>query len=347
MNADFAPQCTEFAPELPEPLATRTPSGAFWQGDVERSYETARSVAITSQQFTAPSFSAARLRILLTYLWRHRRLPMLEQPGRFTELVQWRKLHDRDARMPALADKVEVKAFVADRIGPEWVIPTLWTGTALPSAPAWPTPFVVKSRHGCKHVRIVRDDRADWSAIRAAAARWMHSTYGFWLDEWLYAQIERGLLVEPYVGVGADLPIDYKFYVFGGRVEFIQVHLDRATRHRWVLLDRDWNRVSGSRHDDGVSPPTCHAEMIHAAEALGRDFDFVRVDLYQPGDCPLFGEMTFYPGSGLDRFDPPALDTLIGAHWRAVRAGGLLENPPTPRRNPRRADRNPTRTASA
>jgi len=49
---------------------------------------------------------AARLRITLTYLWRHRRLPQLDNPTLFTELVQRRKLRDRDPQMAAMADKV-------------------------------------------------------------------------------------------------------------------------------------------------------------------------------------------------------------------------------------------------
>jgi len=178
-------------------------------------------------------------------------------------------------------------------------------------------PFVVKARHGCNQIAIVRDpDVANWDAIRASADGWVKRRYGFWLDEWLYSRVERGIIVEPYVGVGDVLPIDYKFYVFGGRVEFIQVHLDRATRHHWILLDRDWNRMPGCLHSGTPVAPSRIAELIAAAEALGADFDFVRVDLYQPGDHPLFGEMTFYPGSGLDPFDPPELDAMIGERWR-------------------------------
>ncbi len=55
--------------------------------------------------------------------------------------------------------------------------------------------------------------------------------------------------------------------------------------------------------------------MIVAAETLSAGSDFLRVDLYEIDGKPLFGEMTFYPGSGLDRFDPVALDTELGAHW--------------------------------
>ena len=60
--------------------------------------------------------------------------------------------------------------------------------------------------------------------------------------------------------------------------------------------------------------------MIDAASRLGRDFDFVRVDLYAIAGEPRFGELTFYPGSGLDRFSPDSLDTMLGERWTAARA---------------------------
>jgi len=41
----------------------------------------------------------------------------------------------------------------------------------------------------------------------------------------------------------------------------------------------------------------------------------VRVDFYEIDGHPRFGEMTFYPGSGLDPFDPPALDAMLGDRW--------------------------------
>ncbi|MFS0771129.1 hypothetical protein [Sphingomonas sp. 1P08PE] len=62
----------------------------------------------------------------LTYFWRHWRWLDLTDPRRFTELVQWRKLYDRDHRLPQLIDKVAVKIFVCERIGPAWITPTLW-----------------------------------------------------------------------------------------------------------------------------------------------------------------------------------------------------------------------------
>lgn len=256
---------------------------------------------------------AARLRIGLTYLWRHRRLPNLAHPARFTELIQRRKLHDRDPRMPAMADKVAVKSIVADRLGREWIIPMLWSGTELAPTSQWERPVVVKSRHGCNHVAFVRNCPREWLAACSASSRWMRRDYGWWLDEWLYGEIPRGLLIEPMIGDGRQLPVDYKVFVFGGRATHVQVHLDRVANHHWVVHDRDWRPIA----DDApaIARPTALSAMLSAAEELAHGFDFVRIDFYQPAEQPLFGEISFYPGSGLAPFDPPELDAAMGRLW--------------------------------
>ena len=267
----------------------------------------------------------ARWRIALTYRFRHGRWPDLDNPQTFTELVQARKLAGVDAAMSRMADKVTAKRIVAAELASDWIIPTLWSGTDLPAMPEWRAPFVVKARHGCNQTAFVLDDSADWAAIRRRAARWMRSAYGYWLDEEIYAAIPRGLIVEPFVGAPPVLPVDYKFYVFGGRVEYVQIHLGRGGRHRWILLDRQWRRVSAASADADPPHPVSLARMIAAAETLAAERDFLRVDLYEIDGRPLFGEMTFYPGSGLDRFDPVSLDSTLGAHWlRALSAGSVL-----------------------
>ena len=83
----------------------------------------ARSLALAPRSPGLPIWATV-LRLHLTYAWRHRRLLSLGSPTTFNELVQWRKRHDRDARLPHLIDKLAVKRFVADRLGPEWVTPT-------------------------------------------------------------------------------------------------------------------------------------------------------------------------------------------------------------------------------
>jgi hypothetical protein len=271
--------------------------------------------AIAGDDTLFPPERMAKLRVALCYLFRHQRIVDFSNPTTFTELVQRRKLEGRDHRMAMLADKVAVKSFVTDILGEDWLIPTLWQGTDLPETPGWPVPFVVKSRHGCNQNAFFRDGAEDWHAARQMAKDWLKQPYGVWLDEWLYSHIPRGILVEPFVGDAGELPIDYKIYTFGGRATHVQVHLDRENRHRWMLFDRDWQRVSAHTTDPDPTPPVSLQAMLSAAEKLGKDFDFVRTDFYEVDGRPLFGEMTFYPGSGLDKFHPLSLDAVLGKYW--------------------------------
>ncbi len=257
------------------------------------------------------------LRLHLLYLARHRRLLSLSRPIRFTELVQHRKLFGRDPRLPGLIDKLAVKSFVAEKVGSAWVTPTLWSGSELPAAPPSTKTCVVKSRHGCNQMAVLAPDAANWNDIRHRARFWMKRAYGGWLDEWGYRHVPRGLLIEPFIGTPPVLPVDYKLFVFHGRVEAIQVHLDRAGNHRWWLFDRAWKPLSHRLPAGTIRPPKTLAQMIEGAEILAAGFDFVRIDLYDAGTVPRFGEMTFYPGSGLYRLDPPDLDLKFGDLWRA------------------------------
>ena len=259
----------------------------------------------------------ARLRIRVSYAWRHRRLPRLDEPRRFTEWVQWRKLNERNPFLATLTDKVAAKALVAARLGPQWVVPTLWSGAAAPENPPWPAPFVIKASHGCNQYAIIHDVARDWPDALRRSRDWTRRTYGGWLDEWLYSLNRPGLLVEPFIGHGSTPPVDYKFYVFAGKVEVVQVHVGRLTNHRWVQYDRHWRRLSRGPDCD---PPKAMTAMISAAEALGKGQDFLRVDFYDTPGHPQFGEFCLYPGSGLDPFDPPSLDDWLGRKWSEARA---------------------------
>ena len=258
-----------------------------------------------------------RLRIRITYAWRHHRLPRLDRPQRFTEWVQWRKLHERSPFLGSLTDKCAAKSLVAARLGAHWIVPTLWQGEAAPAIPPWPIPFVIKASHGCNQYAIVHDVARDWPAALARSRKWTRRAYGAWLDEWLYSLNRPGLLVEPFIGHGNTPPVDYKLYVFNGAVAVVQIHTGRLTDHRWVQYDRAWTKLSNG---DDCPPPAGLTAMIGAAELLGRGHDFLRVDFYDTPDGPLFGEFCLYPGSGLDPFDPPTLDEQLGEKWSAARA---------------------------
>ena len=53
--------------------------------------------------------------------------------------------------------------------------------------------------------------------------------------------------------------------------------------------------------------------MVKAAEVLAKSIPFVRVVFYELSGEPKFGEMTFYPGAGLGKFDPEEWDYILGS----------------------------------
>ena len=67
-----------------------------------------------------------------------------------------------------------------------------------------------------------------------------------------------------------------------------------------------------------VAPPKHLNEMIQICKKLAKDIPFVRVDLYVIDEKQYFGELTFYPASGIGTFN---LDVWNG------RLGDLLTLP--------------------
>ena len=52
--------------------------------------------------------------------------------------------------------------------------------------------------------------------------------------------------------------------------------------------------------------------MIELAEKISKGYPFMRVDFYQHFDNIYFGEITLYPGSGMEEFSPEIWDSILG-----------------------------------
>jgi len=118
------------------------------------------------------------------------------------------------------------------------------------------------------------------------------------------------------------IPLDYKCWVFHGRVEFIQIDFNRYSNHSRTIVDRQWRRQAWGHNPlyppgPNVERPARLDQMIEIAERLAVDPDFVRVDLYCiDGVRILFGELTFAPGAGWTSFWPDRrVDVRVGSLW--------------------------------
>jgi hypothetical protein len=267
-----------------------------------------------------------RLKRAVLYREAHGRWPR-RRPRTFTEKVNWRVVHDRRPLIGRLGDKLAMRDHAAEVL-PSLHIPSLlWSGTDVGAlaAAALPERWVLKPNHGTMRVHIGAG-RPDVAELRRITTGWLDEPLYRSRGEWVYSQARRVLLVEEFLGSG-EPPADYKCLVFGGRVALVQVDTGRFADHRRRLYTRDWTPVDVAEDvapGPPAPPPATLPRMLEVAEALGAAFDFVRVDLYDVDGEVWFGELTPYPGGGLDRFDP-VLDERLGALWQlpprsAVRA---------------------------
>ncbi len=249
------------------------------------------------------------------------------RPSTYSEKLNWRILYDRRDVLSWTCDKLAMKDYADAVDGLDIQVPeVLWTGTdARDLAGVELTgDWVLKPNHASgRSVVFGTGSVSDTSDLESYMAGAMDDIQGSVLKEWAYTQARRCLLVERRVpGLTDGSPAwDYKFYVFAGRVELIQVDSRRfSSDHRRSLYSTDWQRKfnsnsTGVYRTADVEVPVQLERMLRAAEILATPFEFIRVDLYATETDVYFGELTPYPGSGLERLDPPA-EVELGALWR-------------------------------
>jgi TupA-like ATPgrasp len=261
--------------------------------------------------------------INLMYFRHFGRLPDLKNPQTFNEKIAWRKLYQRDSRFSVFADKIAVKEQVGRLLGGSHIIETLWIGDDPADIPlnSLKLPYVIKVTHGSGwNIFVRKTEDIDRKRIISAIQKQLRVSHGHRYREWGYLAIPRKVMIEPMVEIPAhDVPEDYKFFVYHGRCHFIQVDFDRFKWHRRNLYDREWNLLPArlfcpTGPTDASKPPQLN-DMIKIAEKIGAQFDFVRVDLYSTATAILFGEVTFYPGAGHERFAPSEWDHKFGGPW--------------------------------
>ena len=246
-------------------------------------------------------------------------------PKTFNEKLQRRKLFDRRPILALISDKYAVRNYVREKL-PVDIFPRLYCVTENPSDINFkhlPNRFVIKPTHASGWVRIVKDKSLiSERELQEQCQKWLGRSYYDVSKEWVYKNVPRRVLVEELLEDGTgDVPRDYKFFVFAGKVELVQVDVDRFRAHRRNLYDRHWNRLDVrfvyDTYSGALTRPNNLAKMIEYAEVLGNGLEFVRVDFYDLGSRIVFGEMTATPENGFGKFVPQSFDLFLGGLWHA------------------------------
>lgn len=257
-----------------------------------------------------------------------RRLPRLLRPRTFTENVLVKLLFDRDPKLALFADKFAVRTYVAETLGGEQNLTTLYAAVDRPEEIghlSLPNRFIMKPNHLSGQVKVVKDLTAIQRAeLEALAASWLRRNYGLEHGEWAYRDIRPRVLFEELLEFEGRPPTDYRFYCFSGEPRLLAVIRDKLgpdpTNTRYdaefrMLPVRVVDSLSRHVAVQGEPPPN-YRDMLEIARRLSAGTDFLRVDLYNLGGRIVFGELTNYPAGGLSKFDPASFDETLGSYWR-------------------------------
>lgn len=238
--------------------------------------------------------------------FRYGRQLNLDNPKTLADKISWLELNGDCKIMARLADKYEVRSYVAERGLVDTLIPLCggpWDNIADIDVAALPPQFVLKATHGCEMNYICKDKAAlDVADMLIHARKWLASDYSRASVEPHYKMIPHRIYAEQYVG-GMDDVIDYKFHCINGSPSFILTCSNREESLKLNLYDLDWNPIEGlqgaMKNTDEIVKPSALSDMAEIARTLSSDFDFVRVDLYEKDGKVYFGELTFSPAVGV------------------------------------------------
>ena len=249
----------------------------------------------------------------LRYWHRFHRCLNLKRPELFYDKIMWQSLNTDTTKWSELADKWAVRDFVAERCGKEVLTKCfgVWDRAEDVDWDALPDSFVVKTTNGCASNVIVRDKSAvDLHDVERRLAAWLRFPYGEVTGQKHYTRITPRVIAEELLFQRDDpqAPLtDYKFYCFDGKPVYCMVMSNREFNTHDVdlmMYDMQWQThpefFDPGRRLTEVERPQSLEEMKRLVTALSQGFSFVRVDFYEINGKPVFGEMTFMPGTDIN-----------------------------------------------
>ena len=250
--------------------------------------------------------------------------PDLVNPKKYTEKLQWLKLNDHNPLYTQLVDKYEVKNYVKDIIGEQYIIPTfgVWNCFEDIDFDRLPNQFVLKTTHDSGGVIICRNkSEFNYSKAKKILTKSLNNSFYSLYREWPYKNVKPKIIAEKYMeDIKTHELRDYKFFCFGGKVKSLFVASDRQnTREetKFDFFDENYNHLpfTNGHPNAAILPekPIQFEKMKELANKLSCGFPHVRVDLYEVNGAIYFGELTFCHWSGFVPFNPPEWDCIFGS----------------------------------
>ena len=271
-----------------------------------------------------------KLFLQLYFFKNMKRFINFRSPKTFNEKIQWMKVYDRNPLYTFIADKYEVRSYVAKLLGGQYLIPQygLFGDFSQIDFDKLPDQFVIKCTHDSGSVVVCRDKATlDREKARAKIEAGLRRNAYNYAREWQYKNIPPRIIVEKYLEQeNGEKIIDYKFFCFNGEPRFFYVSqgLEDHSTARISFYDLDGNRMPFDRTDykpfETDKLPCRMDDMIRLARKAAGEIPspFIRVDFYEIGGEIYFSEFTLHPCSGVMPLNPKEWDLKLG-EWLQVK----------------------------
>lgn len=245
----------------------------------------------------------------------------LQDPKNYNEKLNWLKLYDRKPLYTTLVDKLAVKDYVAQKIGSEYIIPTLkvYDSAGQIILEDLPEQFVLKCNHDSGSFVICKDKETfDFEAAKQKLTACLKQDFYLLAREWPYKNVPRKIIAEQYIkdDTGEAL-IDYKWFCFNGEPKIMYIGRDKGEHPSTDFFDMEFNHLPIQILDppSEVCPdkPVQFDEMKRIASILSKDIPHVRVDFYVINNHIYFGEFTFFHLGGFSNFNDENWNELLGS----------------------------------
>lgn len=246
-----------------------------------------------------------------------------ENPVTFNEKIQWLKINNRESEYTIMVDKYKVREYISETIGEQYLIPLLgvWDSPDEINFDILPDEFVLKCNHNsglgmciCKNKSTLNIEK-----VKQDLSNGLNENYYLLYREWPYKNVEKKIIAEKYMSDQGKELQDYKIHCFNGIPKIILVCRDRFSDTGLTedFFDIEWNHLNISRENckhsvDKIKAPKNLKLMLRLARILSENIPFVRIDFYEINGKVYFGEITFFPASGLKKFIPEKWDIDLG-----------------------------------
>lgn len=262
--------------------------------------------------------------IKFKYYIRTKKKLNLKKPQTFNEKLQWLKLYDRNPEYITMVDKYEVRKYITEKIGEEYLIPLLgvWDSFDEIDFNKLPDKFVLKCTHNSGGLVICEDKtKMDIEKVKERLENGLTRNYFYYGREWPYKNIQPKIIAEQFIeeerNFISESLIVYKVFCFNSVPKIVQViQNDKRPNETIDYFDVEWNLLGLKQNypnsEVHIEKNECIDKMFELSQQLSEGIPFVRVDWYISKNKLLFSEFTFYSDSGFARFNPEEWDYKLG-----------------------------------